>query len=473
MIKAQRRPGGWSFLLLLITVGAQTMIVELTIPRLLAPAFGNTLFCWTAIIAVVLVALTVGYQIGGALSAHTAVARSVVRLAAASATLVIGVAVAGPSVVAALSGLGMMAGPLVAAASLAALPAGLGAAVVPLVVETRAMSAGRASGECYAWSTVGSVVGVLATGYLLLPWLGLSGSMLLGASLVFVSVMTCARPFLGAAGLVFVAVAAYGASAVSVSSSQGSVLLDQSNGYHRIRIVEPKASEGIRVLFLDSTVEGAVRLGSPQPVLDYQQDILDIAEILPSLQRVLFLGGGSFTMPRAIKARFPDAEVEAVEIDHDVVRAARRYLELDERVNVVVDDGRHALDGREGRYELIVNDAFHGVRNIPFHLLTREFDRKIALKLSPEGIYAVNVIGYPRKSRLVQSVTRTLMQEFTHVRHFAPSARQLQNVWILASQHLSAGMGHVFTVDESLGRILTDDDAPVEYLIALDMTERN
>jgi spermidine synthase len=208
-------------------------------------------------------------------------------------------------------------------------------------------------------------------------------------------------------------------------------------------------------------------------VLDYQQDILGIAESLASFQRALFLGGGSFTMPRAVKARFPAAEVEAVEIDPDVVWAARKYLELDERVNVVIDDGRHALEGREGRYDLIVNDAFHGVRNIPFHLLTREFHRRVALKLSPEGIYAVNVIGHRRRSRLVQSVTRTLTQEFTHVRHFAPSKGQAQNVWILASQQQHAGLGQVSAVDKSLGRVLTDGDAPVEYLIALDMMGRN
>ena len=65
------------------------------------------------------------------------------------------------------------------------------------------------------------------------------------------------------------------------------------------------------------------------------------------------------------------------------------------------------------------------------------------------------------------------MQEFTHVRHFAPSTGRVQNVWILASQQPNAGLGHVSTVDKSLGRVLTDGDAPVEYLIALDMMERH
>jgi len=53
---------------ILFTLGALTMIVEFSIPRLIAPAYGNTLFSWTAIISVVLIAMTVGYYFGGRIS---------------------------------------------------------------------------------------------------------------------------------------------------------------------------------------------------------------------------------------------------------------------------------------------------------------------------------------------------------------------------------------------------------------------
>ena len=63
--KTRRTQNGRIHLFVLIALGAQTMIVELTIPRVLAPTFGNTLFCWTAIISVVLIALSLGYYLGG------------------------------------------------------------------------------------------------------------------------------------------------------------------------------------------------------------------------------------------------------------------------------------------------------------------------------------------------------------------------------------------------------------------------
>ena len=53
---------------ILFSLGALTMIVEFAIPRLIAPAYGNTLFSWTAIITVVLVSMTAGYFFGGRLT---------------------------------------------------------------------------------------------------------------------------------------------------------------------------------------------------------------------------------------------------------------------------------------------------------------------------------------------------------------------------------------------------------------------
>ena len=67
---ARAAPRQFPLLALVFALGAQTMIVELSLPRLLAPAFGNTLFCWTAAISVVLAALALGYHAGGVVSSR-------------------------------------------------------------------------------------------------------------------------------------------------------------------------------------------------------------------------------------------------------------------------------------------------------------------------------------------------------------------------------------------------------------------
>jgi len=84
-INSEQRLTNFSYLLLLLALGAQTMILELTMPRILAPTFGNTLFCWTAIITVVLIALSIGYYLGGLLATQNNIKRLIGLFSALSA----------------------------------------------------------------------------------------------------------------------------------------------------------------------------------------------------------------------------------------------------------------------------------------------------------------------------------------------------------------------------------------------------
>jgi len=466
---ARSAPRQVPLLALVFALGAQTMIVELSLPRLLAPAFGNTLFCWTAAISVVLAALALGYHAGGVVSARSEGAR--VRLlwglAAAASGWVVVSGVWGDRIVGALSDLGMIAGPLVGTALLAAPPAGIGASVLPLGVGLTATAAdsGRCAGRLYAWSTVGSVLGVLATGYLLLPLLGVSGALFAAAGLVFATFLLGKRLLLGAVGLGIVVLLA----ATAPAQRARNVLVDTSNGYHRIRVTAARENPQVRHLYLDSTIEGMVRLGSTAPVMPYQSHGVLIADAVPHLKRIFFLGGGTFSMPKHIRAKYPGVEIEVAEIDPDVVRVAEAFLEMPTGLTVSIGDARRILKHARKEYDLIVTDAFHGVREIPFHLVTREFHRLVAARLSPGGLYAVNVMGHPRESRLVQSMTRTLAEDFRHVRHLTFMTREIQNIWILAAAQ-PIPLGDPAPASAGAGMIFTDNHAPVEYLIALDLT---
>lgn len=62
---------GWFFLYLLLTAlicGALIMVVEVLGSRVIGPFFGVSLFVWTSLIAVTLIALSLGYAVGGILS---------------------------------------------------------------------------------------------------------------------------------------------------------------------------------------------------------------------------------------------------------------------------------------------------------------------------------------------------------------------------------------------------------------------
>jgi len=59
---------GWLVLLLAFTSGFIIMSVELLGGRILAPYFGSSIYVWGSIISIFMVALAMGYLIGGRLS---------------------------------------------------------------------------------------------------------------------------------------------------------------------------------------------------------------------------------------------------------------------------------------------------------------------------------------------------------------------------------------------------------------------
>jgi predicted membrane-bound spermidine synthase len=156
-----------------------TLVLEIAAAHLLAPHTGLTLHVWTGVIAAVMPARTAGHWFGGRLAsgdARTARRRVANALAAA-----------------ALSGLATLAlvpwlanampdgrSPLtIAVLSLPFLPPALFAGLVAPILTTLAIEQakhgmGRAFGRLYATSAVGGVVGAMATGYVLLGWLGLT-----------------------------------------------------------------------------------------------------------------------------------------------------------------------------------------------------------------------------------------------------------------------------------------------------------
>ena len=114
--------------------GAAIMVIELTGIRVLAPVFGNSLYTWTALIGVVLVAFSVGGYAGGWFADRRPDVRVLgfLLIAAAAFTMLIPplhLAVEGQ-----LSGMGLVAGPVMLSLALFTIPGCLLGAVSPFTV---------------------------------------------------------------------------------------------------------------------------------------------------------------------------------------------------------------------------------------------------------------------------------------------------------------------------------------------------
>ncbi|MCZ7583763.1 MAG: fused MFS/spermidine synthase [Deltaproteobacteria bacterium] len=114
--------------------GASIMIVELAGNRLLAPWFGNSLYTWTGLIGVILVAIAVGYYVGGSIADRKPAWSPLVYLLLGGAASTGLIPVAYRLLEKSVEPAGVVAGPIVASLGLFALPGCLLAAVSPFTV---------------------------------------------------------------------------------------------------------------------------------------------------------------------------------------------------------------------------------------------------------------------------------------------------------------------------------------------------
>jgi spermidine synthase len=128
--------------------------------------------------------------------------------------------------------------------------------------------------------------------------------------------------------------------------------------------VEVKQSDKGRALRIDGTFASWYEPG--KAVTGSVWDALAAPLLLlprPRRNRVLILGLGGGSAARIVRALAPRARITGVEIDAEVVRAARRWFDLDGLgVEVVKGDAQRYLERTRKRFDVILDDVFVGNR---------------------------------------------------------------------------------------------------------------
>jgi spermidine synthase len=134
---------------------------------------------------------------------------------------------------------------------------------------------------------------------------------------------------------------------------------------------------------------------------------------------VLFVGLGAGVMPRYFNKYYPEANVDAVEIDPVMVEVAKEFFYFQEKTNLKVHtvDGRVYIKRTKNKYDMIFLDAYSG-ENIPFHLTTVEFLRELKGKLKEGGVVVSNVLS-KSNNKYFWSMIKTYKKEFKSLYLFA------------------------------------------------------
>ncbi len=170
----------------------------------------------------------------------------------------------------------------------------------------------------------------------------------------------------------------------------------------------------------DFFLQSRIDLDAPNsPVLIYSKMILASLLFQPEPKRVLTIGLGGAALTNFIHEWYPDAHIDVVEIDREVVNIAKKYFFLEEKENywVHVEDGRVFLKNAdaEKKYDLVILDAFKS-GSIPYHLKTREYYEEIHRLMAPGAVLASNLYG--KSNKLKPRDWRTFSEVFGEVYFF-------------------------------------------------------
>ena len=487
--------------LLVFVVGISTLGAEIAAARLMAPFFGASTIVWANTIAIVLVALSIGYWLGGKLAGRYPTMRALCTMVLCAAVL-LGIVpfIADPFLSLSVEAfdevsIGAFAGSLFGVLALVAVPVLMLGTVAPWAIRLkveRVEDSGEVAGRLYAISTVGSLLGTFLAALLLIPLVGTQRTFLTFAVLIAaVAAIGVGRRAAVLAPLALAALLAVPVGVVKASDNEGRVIHEADTEMQYARVVE--YPDGERHLELNEG-QAVHSIWRPDTVLT--GDVWDGYLVAPFAvrdavaEKIAILGNGGGTTARAYERYFPTTRIDAVEIDGELFDIGRRYFGFEPRPEVreFAEDARPFLRRSDGGYDAIFVDAYRQPY-IPFYLATEEFFELARDRLADGGALVLNV-GHPEGSDDLEKVlTATVGAVFTHVARYPieptntlliasmtvePSRESL----LAASAAMPSELARVadraaLLLDDPLegGEVYTDDRAPVEWLIDKSIVE--
>ena len=407
--------------LLVFVVGTGSLGAEIAAVRLLAPYFGASTIVWANTIGVVLVALSIGYWLGGRWADRNPTMRGLCLVALAAAALLALVPFAADPLldlgVEALDDVsaGAFFGSLIAVLVLVGVPVLLLGAVSPWALRLavdRVENAGQIAGRLYALSTAGSLFGTLVSALLLIPLVGTRRTFLAFALAIAIVAVWGLRPVRRYA-VAPVAIAALMALPVGTlkASDDGNVIYEAETEYQYARVVE--RDDGSRALELN---EGQAEHSIYEPDGVLTGDVWDGHLVLPFAvrdeppERVAILGNAAGTTARAYEEFFPATRIDGVEIDGELSEIGRRFFDMNNpNLHLYHEDARPFLRRIDADYDVISVDAYRQPY-IPFYLATEEFFELCRDRLADGGVLIVNA-GHPEGQDDLEKVLGATMAE--------------------------------------------------------------
>ncbi len=483
--------------------GACILIIEVIAVRILSPYFGNTIFTFSSVISIVLMALSIGYFLGGRIADKYPEERIFFRIILLGSLSVFLLYFLNSFFLSSISySLSIISGPIFLSFLLFFIPSFLLGMLSPFAIKLQKLrmkeeGIGTISGNIFFYSTLGSIFGSLLSGFFLIPHFGIDKIILsISAILFIISFIPLLKMRIKKIDIIILLILIIGiVFLIFFEDKKDENVIYQKDGvYERIKIYDGQyRKKPVRFLRQDKSFSAAMFIDSDELVFDYTKYYSIYEDLDIELKNVLAIGGGAYSVPKKILEESLKTNIDVVEIEPSLFDLGKKYFRIpdNQRLNNFVEDGRKFLFKTNKKYDLIFSDVYRSLYSIPIHFTTEEFFQIAKSKLSENGIFLANVIGNLSENAndFTLSEIKTFKKVFPNSYFLAvisPEYLDSQNMIFLGLnnekkidfndeiiknnqneiiRNLSKKIINIDNFDFSKYTKLTDNFSPVEYLI--------
>ena len=481
--------------------GMSVMAVELGASRLLAPYFSSSQIVWTIIIGTIMIAMALGNIYGGKSADKDPDPKRLYGRIAIAGIWIALIPLLGKYVILGVAGLLIVTisnGFLIVAAFIACMvifvfPLFLLGTVTPSLARFTMNSvddSGKIVGTLGAYNTIGSIIGTFLPTFVTIPSVGTSVTFLIFAAiLLLLSILyfisTKQKSIKCIVGVIILIICTIFGAKDSFAFWEDNLLYEGESVYNYLQVKEDEESVilstnvlfGVQsILMKDAQLTGMY--------YDYAMAAPLMADVNAKADpKMLVLGMGTGTYAKQCRTYFPNMKTTGVEIDEKITALAGRYFELPDDIPVVTYDGRAYLNADQGKYDVILVDAYQDI-TIPFQMSGVEFFELVRDHLTEDGVMVVNMnMQTDEPDNICDYLEDTIASVFpnvytidvarnTNCELFASMNPDMLQTYESALEGMEENALQVFLTDVSPNlqaytggdRILTDDKAPVELL---------
>lgn len=439
----------WSLAILVVVSGLVTMSLEFSVGRILIPVFGDSVITWGSLIGVILSGLSLGYHLGGRFAdKKDASFLKFCSIMFSAGLYIVLIPFLAPIIMGFSTSLfvsnSSYASPLFATFMLLTTPTILLGIITPYAVKlatNKVSIVGKMAGNLYSLSTIGSIIGTFLTVFVLIPVFEIRYILFaLGLTLILSSLIGLGRifPKILAVSVVVILFSPTTSLILALASHSGALIYENETPYSHLDVTD---LGNIRTLYLNGMTHSQMYKDRPNDLVITYTKYFQLGFLFnPDAKNILFVGGGGFSGPKYFLNSYVNTTIDVVEIDRNVIDAAKNYFNLSEgnpRLRVFNDDARNFLSKIDKKYDIIILDAF-SKNYVPFHLMTLEYFESLKRKLNPNGVIISNLIGSGTgdTSDLFRAVYKTMSEAYPVLYVFPTNDEgfvTIQNVILVAT----------------------------------------